>query len=737
MQTPVPPSERRNPRLRIHPRFTHKVEADGAILLVADADWVLLEGGLSSDVLGCVDGTSTAFDVASKLSADQRPETVHFAVLRLIQDEVLTEREPSWSDQPAPDGHEVAGRLRDAWRLRGSEPVAVVPMSSDEVLLLTEDYLEPKLRSKVASLLDGGWSTVRLARVAAWTAWIGPTLSKTSDVCVSCFQSRLRVNFSAHALMRSLLRDAVGMALRTPRDAGVFSLWPTMPSAAFETLASAIVEAAGAGATLQVLPVLGGAPSRHSVPTLPDCPACGDPTLVPPGADFDLRSRTRVGGSGGGYRICSPRETLGRFESLVDPLMGAVRRVEPVHVAASPLIHVYTANHAGTLAASSVTALKHDARDRGGGKGVTDLDARVSALCESLERFSAVYRGTEPTRRARASELRDEALHPRDLLLFSADQYERRGTWNSGLAGRFQWVPEPYEDQVLSWSPVKSLVTDRIHWAPSSFLYHGYTGDGRRFARADSNGLAGGNCPEEAMLQGFLELVERDAVALWWYNRARVPAFDLEDSVEDPYVREVIDFYPTIERRVWALDLTTDLDIPCVAALSARVDAPPDDVIFGFGCHPDPAVAVRRALSELNQMLPAVLRSPAERERQMLPEFADALRWWDTATVTEHPYLEPAKDKSPRSGAGADLPEDLTEILVHCVSQATRVGVDVLAHDLTRPDVKLSVVKVVAPGLRHFWRRTGPGRLYDIPVQIGWMERTLLEGELNPVSMFV
>ncbi|MEV4090229.1 YcaO-like family protein [Nonomuraea fuscirosea] len=29
--------------------------------------------------------------------------------------------------------------------------------------------------------------------------------------------------------------------------------------------------------------------------------------------------------------------------------------------------------------------------------------------------------------------------------------------------------------------------------------------------------------------------MERDAVALWWYNRARRPAFDL-DSLRDPYV---------------------------------------------------------------------------------------------------------------------------------------------------------------------------------------------------------
>jgi len=39
-----------------------------------------------------------------------------------------------------------------------------------------------------------------------------------------------------------------------------------------------------------------------------------------------------------------------------------------------------------------------------------------------------------------------------------------------------------------------------------------------------------------------------------------------------------------------------------------------------------------------------------------------------------------------------------------------------LVLDQTRPDIALPVVKVIVPGLRHFWPRFGPGRLYEIPV---------------------
>ncbi len=39
-------------------------------------------------------------------------------------------------------------------------------------------------------------------------------------------------------------------------------------------------------------------------------------------------------------------------------------------------------------------------------------------------------------------------------------------------------------------------------------------------------------------LQGFLELMERDACAIWWYNRSRRAAVDL-DRFEDSYVRDL------------------------------------------------------------------------------------------------------------------------------------------------------------------------------------------------------
>jgi oxazoline/thiazoline synthase len=67
-----------------------------------------------------------------------------------------------------------------------------------------------------------------------------------------------------------------------------------------------------------------------------------------------------------------------------------------------------------------------------------------------------------------------------------------------------------------------------------------------------------------------------------------------------------------------------------------------------------------------------------------------------------------------------------------CVEIARRAGLDFLVLDQTRPDVEVPVVRVIVPGLRHFYRRFAPGRLYDIPVKLGLRDRPLPEGELTP-----
>jgi ribosomal protein S12 methylthiotransferase accessory factor len=377
--------------------------------------------------------------------------------------------------------------------------------------------------------------------------------------------------------------------------------------------------------------------------------------------------------------------------------------------------------------------LRDGLRLKSGGKGKSAEQARISALAESLERYCGVFDGTEPRKRASFAALGNAATHPNACMGYSERQYAERES-NNQRAHKAQWVPQPFlEDVEIDWSALWSLTAEEIRYLPTSLCYYGYRSADPVFARGDSNGCAAGSVIEEAVLQGILELVERDAVALWWYNRLRRRAVDLE-SAEDSYVSAITNHYHTLKRDIWVLDVTSDLKIPTFAALSRRVDTAEEDIIYGFGAHLDPGIALTRALTEMNQSLEAVPSPTGPASSCTYRGGKESVHWWRTVRAADTTYLMPSPEASHRrlrdfrNLASDDLHQDI----ITCKGILAKAGIEILVLDQTRPDVGVPVVRVVAPGLRHIWARFAPGRLYDIPVQEGWLTRSLAERELNP-----
>ena len=110
------------------------------------------------------------------------------------------------------------------------------------------------------------------------------------------------------------------------------------------------------------------------------------------------------------------------------------------------------------------------------------------------------------------------AIHPRDLLLFSERQYREREEWNARCS-RLQWVPPPLDDdEEDQLDPGLSLTAQEPRFLPTAFCFYDYASLDQVVCRPDSNGNAAGNTLEEAILQGLLELIERDAIAMWWFR---------------------------------------------------------------------------------------------------------------------------------------------------------------------------------------------------------------------------
>jgi ribosomal protein S12 methylthiotransferase accessory factor len=283
----------------------------------------------------------------------------------------------------------------------------------------------------------------------------------------------------------------------------------------------------------------------------------------------------------------------------------------------------------------------------------------------------------------------------------------------------------------IDWTPVWSLTERRHKYLPSMQLYYGYPLDpDRAFCWADSNGCAAGNTREEAILQGFLELVERDSVALWWYNRVQRPALHLTGR----YCESLRASYAARGRAFWVLDITSDLGIPCFVAVSFQLAPRPRQLLLGFGAHLDARLAATRALTEMNQML-ALVQSVERDGRSFAPALA---AWFDRTGSGAQPYLVPgARQPSRLSGFPRIAHRDLREDVRWCQRVVEQRDMELLVLDQTRPDIDAAVVRVIVPGLRHFRARYAPGRLYDTPVALGWLAKPCAEAELNPLELFM
>ncbi|MDX2150665.1 MAG: YcaO-like family protein [Bryobacteraceae bacterium] len=227
---------------------------------------------------------------------------------------------------------------------------------------------------------------------------------------------------------------------------------------------------------------------------------------------------------------------------------------------------------------------------------------------------------------------------------------------------------------------------------------------------ADTNGCAAAPTLAEAQFRALLELVERDAVGIWWYNRLRRPEIPIHLLDHIPSVAAALPSLPTLQRSLHFLDVTTDLAVPAVVAVLARLDG--SQPFFGAAAHPDPAIAVTKALRESVQFM-------------FWAQTEHAAPDVKAASIHRHPWLRP------HGSAPVPAPLPLKNV-GDLVRHLARHHLNAYAVDMTRPEIGLPVARTIVPGLVHHWSRFAQRRLYEVPVRMGWLPNPLAESELNP-----
>lgn len=307
------------------------------------------------------------------------------------------------------------------------------------------------------------------------------------------------------------------------------------------------------------------------------------------------------------------------------------------------------------------------------GKGITPEAARISALMESLETYSA-----------------ENLTAPRV-----------RGSYRS-LRRRHNVVdirqlPRPRKrldlDASLSWLEGFDLVAREPILVPEQSVTLDTTFTREPVFDISSNGLASGNVRVEAIVHGLCEVLERDAEAAW--RRSGSDRRLVLDTITNLVCRDLIDRITATGARVFVWDLDSDAGICAIgAAIMEDPNEPawrPLGMYQGFGAHLVPEVAIMRALTEAAQTRLTYIAGgrddffPFDYARATDPEMlADA--WERLAAPCDEPAMFDDLPRCETTGLGADL-----EALVGGLDQ-------VIVVDVTHPVLRVPAAKVIVPG---------------------------------------
>lgn len=317
------------------------------------------------------------------------------------------------------------------------------------------------------------------------------------------------------------------------------------------------------------------------------------------------------------------------------------------------------------------------------GKGVTAEAARVSALMESLETWHAEHL-QNPVRVESAVTLR------RSANIVDINQLAP-GPKRASPRTTLRWV-EGWEllSQTPIWVPEQAVTLDCVFdQAP-------------RYFDISSNGLASGNTMIEAAIHGMCEVIERDAEATW--RRTGSDRRLVLETIEDPICCELLARCERAGMRVWAWNLTADIDVPVMGVALAEDPRRPRlrelGVYQGFGCHPAGAIALSRAITEAAQTRLTYIAGARD---DFFPfDYARATDADLLASLWEQ-YGQPPDESLDASHASSEFapqrPTLLGRVLQQLLTTVQAAGVEqVIAVDLQQKRLGVPVVKILIPG---------------------------------------
>jgi len=330
------------------------------------------------------------------------------------------------------------------------------------------------------------------------------------------------------------------------------------------------------------------------------------------------------------------------------------------------------------------------------GRGATAELCRASAIGEAAELVSCCEWGTELLLTATDAELGPAALIPEALNGFSDRQLEGREAWNR-RCGSFDWRPPRRDPGVaIAWLEVTDAYGGPNAYVPADFALIGRRspGDEEAVAIGDSNGCACHPDVNWAKRAAVLELIERDAAARWWYGRRPRPLLPIS-GLENEALANWLEGRP---RRTQLYDITTELDVPVVAAASAENDG--SDVALGFAASLDLGEAASAAATEMVQM---------ELSLAAARKLGDAAGHWAEWRARANMFLPPLN--AAEHSTDFTSPRHIAATPTAVIEACARGGIPLWFAGMTRTAIGVPAVRAISPKLCHIKPRLARERL--------------------------
>jgi ribosomal protein S12 methylthiotransferase accessory factor len=213
-----------------------------------------------------------------------------------------------------------------------------------------------------------------------------------------------------------------------------------------------------------------------------------------------------------------------------------------------------------------------------------------------------------------------------------------------------------------------------------------------------STGSAAGTSWDGAALHGLLELIERDAASLWWRGGRRGKLIPAEHEAQIAAQARLSRLRQNVSaRRSWLLDITTEIGVPCVVAVSCKADG--YGFAFGLAARPTLAAAACSAVVEMCQGELAYAVIEAKRREGTALNERDRVHHRRATEIDAdrclllQPVVEPGEHLTIEA-------TDANALVRLIATRLERLGIETFGLNLTRPNFSIPVARIIAGGLQ-------------------------------------